>query len=75
MSQLSSTFQTLSTDLLSSDLFKAAVTGANEFLQVIDKIVSATHGLAVPIAGAGAFGIFELVKNLGQLKHGCVPMI
>lgn len=75
MSQLSSTFQTLSTDLLSSDLFKAAVTGANEFLQVIDKIVSDTHGLAVPIAGAGAFGIFELVKNLGQLKHGCVPMI
>ena len=29
----------------------------------------------VAVAGAGAFGIFELVKNLGQLKHGCVPMI
>ncbi len=37
---------------MSSDFFKAALTGANEFLQVIDKIVFATHGLAILSAEA-----------------------
>ncbi len=48
---------------MSSDFFKAALTGANEFLQVIDKIASATHGLAVPTAAA---------RRMSRAKQRCM---
>lgn len=55
------TFQELSQNVLSSDLFKTAVDSGTAFLEVLNKIISVGHGIPALFAGIAGFNIF---KNL-----------
>lgn len=60
LGQLKATFQETSSNLADSDFLKGAVSGANEFLQVINQITSAMGSLGTIAVGGG---IAAFIKN------------
>ncbi len=60
LGQLKATFQETSSNLADSDFLKGAVSGANEFLQVINQITSAMGSLGTIAVGSG---IAAFIKN------------
>ena len=65
LSQLSATFQELSSNVINSDLFKSLVSGAQTLLSVINQLISTFGTLTTIIAGAG---IAAFIKNFAQMN-------
>lgn len=59
------TFQELSTNILDSDLIKAAITGVTELISLVNKLVDAIGLVAPAIAGVG---IYQFIKSVGGAK-------
>lgn len=65
LSQLSATFQELSSNVINSDLFKSLVSGLQAVLSVINQLISTFGTLTTIIAGAG---IAAFIKNFAQMN-------
>lgn len=76
VNQLSATWQKLSTDVLESDGFKAIISGADNLLKILDKLIGGSNTLIklAPMVLAG-FGIAKGKTGLGEPKNQRVLII
>lgn len=65
ITQLTNNLQELAFNVISTDLFKSLIDGANTFLDVLNQIISSIGMLPVILSGVG---IGSFIKNLDKPK-------
>lgn len=65
ITQLTNNLQELAFNVISTDLFKSLIDGANNFLDVLNQIISSIGMLPVILSGVG---IGSFIKNLDKPK-------